>query len=72
MVRRRGNPNWTNPLAYAALPPTESSFEAVVKALGLSPAEFESSEVLKEWVLKNRDEKYVPLDLLRAWKLTTM
>ena len=49
-----------------------SSFDAMVKALGLAPEEFESSDALKEWVVKNKDQKYVPLDLLRAWKLTAM
>ena len=72
VLRRRGNPNWTKPAAYVPMGPTESSFEAMVKALGLTPAEFESSDLLKEWVLKNKDEKYVPLDLLRAWKLTAI
>ena len=72
MLRRRGNPNWTKPGAYPPAPPTESSFEAMVKALDLAPEEFESSDVLKDWVVKNMDQKYVPLDLLRAWKLTAM
>ena len=54
------------------LEPTVASFDAVVKELGLAPEEFESSDVLKQWVLKNKDQKYVPLDLLRAWKLAAM
>ena len=43
-----------------------TSFESVVKRLGLSPEEYESSAPLKDWVLRNMDEKYVPSDLLKA------
>ena len=46
-----------------------TSFESVVKRLGLSPEEYESSAPLKDWVLRNMDEKYVPSDLLKAWGL---
>jgi len=41
------------------------SFEDIVKKLCLSPVEYESSIQLKEWVRKNKDQKYVPLNLLR-------
>ncbi len=44
-----------------------NSFERMVKKLGLSPAEYESSAELKDWVRRNMAEKYVPSDLLRAW-----
>jgi len=71
LKRRRGNPNWTKPV-YASLGPTVASFDAIVKELGLSPEQFETSDVLKQWVLKNKDQKYVPLDLLRAWKLAAV
>ncbi len=49
-----------------------TSFEEVTRALRLTPIEFEHSTALKEWVLKNKDQKYVPLDLLLAWKLVAM
>lgn len=70
MARKRGNPNWGRPgLAYLPiLGPT--SFEGVAKALGLSPEDFEGSVLLKEWVLKNKNQKYVPQDLLQAWGFT--
>jgi hypothetical protein len=35
--------------------------------LHLSPAEYGSSAALKEWVRKNKDQKYVPDDLLEFW-----
>jgi hypothetical protein len=37
-----------------------TSFEQVVKKLGLSPEEYAGSARLKEWVRRNMDEKYVP------------
>ncbi len=44
-----------------------SSFDALVKSLGLSPDQYANSGPLKEWVAKNKDHKYVPLNLLEAW-----
>lgn len=44
-----------------------TSFEQVVKDLGLSPEQYESSALLKDSVRRNMDEKYVPSDLLKAW-----
>jgi len=66
MTKRRGNPNWGKPEPYV-LGTSVSSFEAVVKSLGLSPDQYETSSSLKEWVHKNKDHKYVPLNLLEAW-----
>jgi hypothetical protein len=44
-----------------------TSFEYIVKELGLSPDEYQSSVLLKNWVRQNMDTKYVPWDLLKAW-----
>jgi hypothetical protein len=44
-----------------------TSFEHIVKELGLSPDEYQNSVLLKNWVRQNMDEKYVPSDLLKAW-----
>jgi hypothetical protein len=66
MVKRRGNPNWGKPGAIEMLAgPT--GFEGVTATLGLAPEAFEGSVLLKEWVRKNKDHKYVPLDLLNVW-----
>ena len=46
-----------------------TSFEEVVKKLGLSPDEYLDSPQLKDWVRKNKDEKYVPSELLKAWNI---
>jgi hypothetical protein len=50
-------------------PPTllESSFDKVVDSLKLSPEQYQSSSELREWVLQNKDHKYVPPDLLKAF-----
>jgi hypothetical protein len=39
----------------------------MVEALGLRPDQYLSSTALKEWVRSNKDDKYVPSDLLKAW-----
>lgn len=44
-----------------------TSFDEIVERMGLSPAEYESSAELKQWVLANVGQKYVPVDLLIAW-----
>ena len=35
--------------------------------LKLAPEDFQASALLKEWVSRNKNHKYVPLDLLEAW-----
>jgi hypothetical protein len=62
-----GNPNSLRRRATSALPFSESSFERVVLSLRLSPEEYESSPELREWVLQNKDHKYVPPELLKAF-----
>jgi hypothetical protein len=52
------------------MPTGPSSFEEIVQQLKLSPGEYESSPALKEWVRKNKDQKYVPPQLLKVWGLT--
>ncbi len=66
MAKRRGNPNWGKP-EPTMLGVSVTSFEALVKSLGLAPHQYVESRVLKEWVAKNKDHKYVPLNLLDAW-----
>ena len=67
MKRKRGNPNWGKPAIYSAAEPQPSSFEQIVRKLRLSPDQYLGSVQLKEWVRKNKDQKYVPSDLLKAW-----
>ena len=47
----------------------ESEFERVVEALGFLPHEYLDSSALREWVRQNKDYRYVPLELLKAWGL---
>jgi len=44
-----------------------TSFENVVRELGLSPDQYRDSLPLRQWVQVNKDQKYVPTDLLKAW-----
>ncbi len=69
MPRKRGNPNWCRPAQVGKLVVSPPTFESVAQALGLVPEEFEGSIALREWVNRNKDHKYVPLDLLEAWGL---
>jgi hypothetical protein len=69
MKKKRGNPNWGKPVAHSPVDVQPSSFEEIVRKLRLSPDEYLSSLQLKEWVCKNKDQKYVPSDLLKAWNL---
>ena len=59
----------SNSKSRAINPPSflASSFEKVVDSLKLSPEQYQSSSELREWVLQNKDHKYVPPDLLKAF-----
>jgi hypothetical protein len=65
MAKKRGNPNWCKPVHGGPVGPT--SFEEVVRKLRLSPEDYEGSLTLKEWARKNKDQKYIPDDLLKLW-----
>ena len=66
MTKTPGNPNWGKP-NIGRQPSIQTSFEETVKALKLSPRDYANSAALKEWVLRNKDHKYVPPDLLKIW-----
>jgi hypothetical protein len=66
-MSQRGTPNPNSPAAINAPPLSASSFERVVDSLKLSPDQYQSSTELREWVLRNKDHKYVPPDLLKAF-----
>ncbi|MBV9146467.1 MAG: hypothetical protein JO065_11150 [Acidobacteria bacterium] len=71
MSKQRGNPNWCQPQPLVSFPPVLSAFEMETRKLRLSPDEFVGSEPLKEWARKNKDQKFVPPDLLQAWGFTS-
>jgi hypothetical protein len=60
------NRRFTNPAATAP-PRIANSFEEIVRALKLTPEEYKSSATLHDWVVRNKDQKYVPSDLLNAY-----
>src|SRR5712671_4183565 len=66
MRRRQVNRNFTKPgsrqIVFSA-----NSFEQMVKTLNISPEEYRSSLALKEWVRQNKDQRYVPPELLEAF-----
>jgi hypothetical protein len=62
------NSNWGKPGAICQAPQV-TSFEQSVTRLGLQPSEYRASRELREWAAKNKNSKYVPEDLLKAWGL---
>lgn len=67
---RRGDPTWTRSLPVVVTPAGASTFEHLVAMLGLAPGEYEDSTALREWARKNKNDRYVPSELLQAWKFT--
>ena len=67
MSPQRGTSNPVRAGATNPRPSSESSFERVVDSLKLSPEQYQSSAELREWVLQNKDHKYVPPELLKAF-----
>lgn len=66
---RRGpvNRNFTKPEARSLSIFSASSFEQTGESLKLSPDEYRGSAELKEWVRHNKDHRYVPSELLKAF-----
>jgi hypothetical protein len=60
------NRRFTNPAATPARS-VPNSFDEIVRELQLSPEEYTSSPRLRDWVLRNKDQKYVPSELLKAY-----
>jgi hypothetical protein len=61
------NRDFTNPGAHKRVIPSASSFDHVVETLNLSPHQYEGSSQLKEWVRRNKNERYVPTEVLNAF-----
>ena len=66
MRRHHVNRNFTKPGSRPIVFST-NSFEQMVKTLNISPEEYRSSPALKEWVRQNKDQRYVPPELLEAF-----
>jgi hypothetical protein len=68
MKRKRGNPSWGRPEPPQVAAQVQlNSFEQVVRKLQLMPEQYIDSIPLKDWVWRNKDQKYVPANLLKAW-----
>ncbi len=67
MARRRGNPNWGRPEPIGRVVPVVTQFEQVVRELKLEPEQYVRSTRLREWVQRNKNSKFVPESLLKAW-----
>jgi hypothetical protein len=66
-MRRYVNRAFTKPETREPPIPSPSSFEQIVKELRILPAEYHGSPELKEWVRQNKDEKYVPTEVLKMF-----
>ena len=63
MSRHKSNARFANPCGMGP----QSSFEQVVRALGLSPEQYADSDELRAWVQRNKNFRYVPPDVLIAF-----
>jgi hypothetical protein len=67
MPRRVGNPDWGKDTPAE---PTITAFELKANGLGLTPDQYLRSEELRAWAAANKNTRYVPETLLKAWRLT--
>ena len=65
--RKRGNPNWGQPMPLMRALPTE--FELLVSQLHLTREMYPSSRELYVWCSHNKNRVYVPEWLLKEWNL---
>jgi hypothetical protein len=66
MRRRSVNRNFTKPGTTRSIT-YPSSFEQVVRGLKISPGEYRGSLELKEWVRRNKNDRYVPTEVLKIF-----
>jgi len=64
---RKGNPKWCRLEPSGAAIPAVSSFAEVTTELKLQPDQYVHSQHLREWALRNKDSKFIPESLLKAW-----
>jgi hypothetical protein len=65
MHRKRGNPNWGQPLAR--IPAAATEFEKRVRELGLTKETYLESAELRDWCERHRNQCFIPEWLLEAW-----
>jgi hypothetical protein len=66
-MKRRGNPNWGNPQLIGPVVPVITEFEKTASEYNLTPDQYLQSSQLREWARRNRNSKFVPEPLLKAW-----
>jgi hypothetical protein len=71
MSKKRGNPNWGwgTPEPNGAVTPAMSEFQHVARGFNLQPNEYVDSTELRAWASRNKDSKFIPEVLLKAWGL---
>ena len=67
MAKRRGNPNWGKPEPNGPVIPTITEFEKVTHEFNLQPDQYIRSIQLREWASRNKNSKFIPETLLKAW-----
>lgn len=67
MAKRRGNPNWGKRQFVGSVGATVTEFEKVARSLKLEPGEYVRSNRLRDWAQRNKNTKFVPESLLKAW-----
>jgi hypothetical protein len=65
MRRKRGNPNWRQPIRQTPAAATE--FEKQVRRLGLTNEMCAGSVELRKWCERYRNQCYIPEWLLKTW-----
>jgi hypothetical protein len=70
MRRHPNQTTWNRPYLCDIAVAQPTSFEQLVRELNLHPADYASSAELKQWVRQNKDQKFVPLDVLKIWGFT--
>ncbi|HTT21610.1 MAG TPA: hypothetical protein VMG82_21965 [Candidatus Sulfotelmatobacter sp.] len=65
-MKRRGNPNWGKP-ELGPVVPVVTEFEKTVDEYKLTPDQYLQSSQLREWARRNKNSKFIPEPLLKAW-----
>jgi hypothetical protein len=69
MVLSRGNSDWGKPDTGGPVEVSLTSIEKIVEHFGLSPDQYIRSAQLREWARTNKNSKYIPDSLFKAWVL---
>ena len=69
MPRRRGNPTWGSGQQPRIAPAAATEFESKLQELGLTNETCVSSVQLRTWCAQNKNHRYIPEWLLKAWQM---